>query len=138
MEAASLSLMRPEERRGESGRRVTNRTVSLVRVVRRGHLRPSRPPSFGSGSSVATAGSIRRRSPRDAPPGVGGTTLGHRTVAGGRIGRRPALAAALIGLVLAAAGLVPAIADQGSGRASSPAAGSTGGQSTGRRSAAAA
>ncbi|MEW6471854.1 MAG: S8 family serine peptidase [Actinomycetota bacterium] len=37
-------------------------------------------------------------------------------MAGGRIARRPALAAALVGLVLAGAGLVPAIAvDQGSG-----------------------
>jgi subtilisin family serine protease len=36
--------------------------------------------------------------------------MGHRTMAGGRIARRPALAAALLGLVLAGAGLVPAIA----------------------------
>jgi subtilisin family serine protease len=36
--------------------------------------------------------------------------MGHRTMAGGRFGRRPALAAALLGLVLAGAGLVPAIA----------------------------
>ena len=36
--------------------------------------------------------------------------MGHRTTAGRRIARRPALAAALVGLVLAGAGLVPAIA----------------------------
>ena len=50
---------------------------------------------------------------------LGGTILvGHRTVAGGRKARRPALAAALVGLVLAGAGLVPAIAaNQGSGTA---------------------
>ena len=45
--------------------------------------------------------------------------MGHRTVAGGRIGRRrAALATALAGLVLAGAGLVPAVAsdhDAGSG-----------------------
>src|SRR5262245_28711978 len=54
---------------------------------------------------------------------MGGTIrMGHRTMAGGRIGRRPALAAALIGLVLAGAGLVPAIAaDQGSGSDGRPA-----------------
>jgi subtilisin family serine protease len=64
-------------------------------------------------------GQVRRRrlrfvfgcAPRDAAPQLGGTiTLGHRTVAGGRTGRRPVLAAALIGLVLAGAGLVPAVA----------------------------
>ncbi len=43
-------------------------------------------------------------------------TLRHRIVAGGCTGRRPVLAAALLGLVLAGAGLVPAIAaDHGSG-----------------------
>ncbi|HEV7863542.1 MAG TPA: S8 family serine peptidase, partial [Acidimicrobiia bacterium] len=49
----------------------------------------------------------------------------HRTVAGWRTGRRPALAAALVGLVLAGAGLVPAIAaDQGSSSEDPPSAGS--------------
>jgi subtilisin family serine protease len=64
----------------------------------------------------ALRSSFRLAHPRDARLQLGGTiTLGHRTVAGGRTGRRPVLAAALIGLVLAGAGLVPAIAaDQGS------------------------
>ncbi|HVW31251.1 MAG TPA: S8 family serine peptidase, partial [Acidimicrobiia bacterium] len=45
-------------------------------------------------------------------------------MAGGRVGRRPAFAAALVGLVLAGAGLVPAIATvQGSGPAGTAAGG---------------
>jgi subtilisin family serine protease len=57
--------------------------------------------------------------------------LGHRTVAGGRIRRRPALAATLVGVVLAAAGLVPAIAADkrsGAGAASGPSSGSSSGR----------
>src|SRR5207248_9025174 len=100
--------LRPQ---GESGRRVTNMTVSLIRVVRRGHLRSCRPPravcAIREPSRVrfGCAPPVRRRNI------LGGTILvGHRTVAGGRKARRPALAAALVGLVLAGAGLVPAIA----------------------------
>ena len=47
--------------------------------------------------------------------------MGHRTVAGGRMARRPALVAALVGLVMAGAGLVPAIAaDQGADKSPRP------------------
>ncbi len=46
----------------------------------------------------------------------------HRTVAGGRTGRRAALAAALIGLVLAGAGLVPAIASDANAGHGNPSA----------------
>src|SRR5581483_6429567 len=76
-------------------------TVPLVRF---GH--------FGGRSWVPK----RLRNPRCAVALGGTIRMGHRTMAGRGIARRPALAAALVGLVLAGAGLVPAIAaDQGSG-----------------------
>jgi subtilisin family serine protease len=86
-------------------------------LVRFGHF-GGHPGSFGCAA-------------RDALPQLGGTiNFRRRTVAGGRKGRRPAVAAALVGLVLAAAGLVPAIAaDDGSGGAGS--AGATGGAAGG-------
>ncbi|HZQ76232.1 MAG TPA: S8 family serine peptidase, partial [Acidimicrobiia bacterium] len=56
-------------------------------------------------------------------------------MAGGRIGRRPALAATLVGLVLAAAGLAPAVAAD-KGAKASPAARPSASTSSGRRASA--